>query len=296
MIASMTGYARVDGAEGEVEWTWELRSVNGRGLDVRSRLPNPFDRHDSDVRQRLGAALSRGSVTVGLTTRQTARADALPTINEALLTLLIDAAARFLPHGAEPPRPEWLMGVRGVVEHPSGDARPATDLPVPSEALLASLDTAIAQLVTARREEGARLQGLLRERLDVVSTAVAGLRALSDRQTTAIRDRLQTQIADLLDGTTPPVPDERFAHEVALLATKADIREELDRLDAHVAQAKDLLGGQDAVGRRLDFLCQELNREANTICSKAADIQVTRLGLELKAVIDQIKEQVQNVE
>lgn len=295
MIASMTGYARADGADGTLDWTWELRSVNGRGLDVRARLPAPFDRLDGDVRQRIGAALNRGNVSVTLTVRTAAGEDSPISVNEDLLARLIDVSRRHLDPGDAPPRPEWLMGIRGVVELAPADARPA-DLEVPADALLATLAAALEALVAARREEGARLQEVLAERIGVVSAEVAGLRAIADRQTASLRDRFHQQIAELLDGQTALVPDERLAHEVAVMATKADIREELDRLDAHVAQSESLLASGEPVGRRLDFLCQELNREANTICSKAADIQVTRAGLALKAVIDQIKEQVQNVE
>lgn len=295
MIASMTGYARADGSDGGLDWTWELRSVNGRGLDVRARLPAPFDRLDSDLRQRIAGALARGNVSVTLTVRTAVGEDSPVTVNEDLLARLMDVSRRHIEPGDAPPRPELLLGVRGVVELAQADARPA-DLEVPADAMLASLSAALVALVAARREEGARLHDVLADRIAAVSREVADLRAIADRQTMSLRDRYHQQIAELLDGQASPVPDERLAHEVALLATKADIREELDRLDAHVAQAETLLASGEPSGRRLDFLCQELNREANTICSKAADLQVTRAGLELKAVIDQIKEQVQNVE
>ena len=294
MIASMTGYARTEGGDDSLGWTWELRSVNARGLDARARLSAPFDRLDAEVRQRVAKALTRGTVNITLSVR-TAGTEVDYTVNEAFLTRLVAVARRHVDPGDTPPRPEWLMAVRGVVEATQPEARTA-DSAVPAEALLASLDDAVAGLVAARRDEGARLHTVLTDQIDQLAGHVAELRTLAGHQMQGLRARLHQQVADLLDDHASPVPDERLAHEIALMATKADIREELDRLDAHVAQARALLAAGGPVGRRLDFLCQEFNREANTVCSKSADIEVTRIGLDLKAVIDQIREQVQNIE
>ena len=294
MIASMTGYARADGGDDALGWSWELRSVNARGLDTRARLSTPFDRLDGEVRQRVAKVLTRGTVSITLSVRA-AGVEADYTVNEAFLARLIAAARRHIEPGDAPPRPEWLMAVRGVVEAAQPDAR-AAEAPVPAEAMLASLDDALAGLLAARRDEGARLQAILTDQIDRLAGHVAGLRNLASQQMQGLRTRLHQQVAELVGDHGSPVPEERLAHEIALMATKADIREELDRLDAHVAQARALMAAGGPVGRRLDFLCQEFNREANTVCSKSADIEVTRIGLELKAVIDQIREQVQNIE
>jgi len=305
-IASMTGFARsqgaIDGPLGGI-WTWEVRSVNGRGLDVRVRLPQGCESLDGPARAAAGRVLTRGSVTLALSL-ETVRDPSAPAVNrdmlETLARVAVGLAARF-PDLA-PARVDGLMALRGVLE--VGDQKPvgpeAEALRSERDAaLLQGLEAALSALVAARAEEGARLDPVLRENL----ARIAGLRdraaALASTQPDALRERLRGQVQALLDvWPAPPGAafEERLVQEAAILATKADVREELDRLVAHGQAALDLLAAEGAVGRRLDFLCQEFNREANTLCSKASEAEMTAIGLDLKATIDQFREQVQNIE
>ncbi len=286
----MTGFGRAKGTSDRLAWAWEARSVNGRGLDLRCRLPQGFDALEAAARKRLADAFARGNVNITLRIERATAPDAVR-INEAVLADLV-ARARSLRESL----PEaglsidGLLAVRGVVEpaEPSEDeaARGARET-----ALLASLDEAVAGLLAARREEGARLAVVLAEQLDEIDSLVASAEARPE----AARARLETQLKTLLEERTG-LSEDRLAQELALLAVKADIGEELDRLRAHIAQARDLLTEEGAVGRRLDFLTQEFNREANTLTSKSGDIELTRIGLDLKVVIDRFREQVQNIE
>ncbi len=290
----MTGFARTDGIHGEARWTWEVKSVNGRSLEVRCRLPQRMDWLEPVAREAASARLSRGHIGIALNFDQ-ADVPADLRLNEALLERLLAVAAEFAADGrAAPPRIDGLLGLRGVVESvvPVEDeaAREARDA-----ALVSSLHDALDKLADARRAEGEQIDATLRDQLDEIAV-------LADRAATApalapeaIKARLAEKLAALLDEGTG-LPEDRIAQEVAVLAVKADVREELDRLRAHLVGARELLDGGEAVGRRLDFLCQEFNREANTLCSKSNDLSLTRIGLDLKAVIDQFREQVQNVE
>jgi len=303
-IASMTGFARtqghIDGPLGGA-WAWEARSVNGRGLDLRVRLPQGMDAIDGPARAAVGKRFKRGNVTLSLAF-DAACESAAPVVNAALLDVLAAAAvdvARRFPELA-PARIDGLLTVRGVLESAGGDemtgpeaegARAARD-----KALLAGLDQALDALVAARAEEGARLDPVLTGILDHIDALRVQAVELASNQPAAIRERLRVQVSVLLE-TMAGQAEDRLYQEAAILAAKADIREELDRLAAHVQAARDLLSANEGpVGRRLDFLCQEFNREANTVCSKAAETAMTSIGLELKATIDQLREQVQNIE
>jgi len=289
----MTGYARHEGAHDDLSWVWELRSVNGKGLDVRVRLPAGFEALDSAARARVADALGRGNITVALTVNRDPRA-VTPVVNEALLDKIFalreTLADRIDP---APPRLEALLAIRGAIEFEDAPNEAATE--DRDRALLDSLDGGLAALKAMRADEGARLATALFAVLDEVASHVAEARTHDDSQPAALRARLEAQVAELL-AAQPALPEERLAQEAALLATKADIREELDRLDAHVSAAHALLGEDAPVGRRLEFLCQEFNREANTLCSKASSIELTRIGLALKASIDRMREQVLNIE
>ncbi len=302
-VASMTGFARAQGRLEEVQaasWAWEVRSVNGRGLDVRLRLPPGFESLDVPARAAVGRQLARGSVTVTLTVEAPRDVTAYA-VNHALLETLAATAAdvaRRHPHLA-PARIDGLLGLRGVLESANSEAATDAEAEAARErrdaALLISLDQALSALGAARREEGARLDAVVAGILDQVESLRRRAAALAATQPDALRERLRQQVAALLEAG--PVPsEERLHQEAAMLAVKADVREELDRLTAHVAAARDLLKVQGAVGRRLDFLCQEFNREANTLCSKSTDTELTAVGLALKAAIDQMREQVQNIE
>jgi uncharacterized protein (TIGR00255 family) len=291
-IASMTGFARAAGAAPPFAWSWELRSVNGKALDLRVRLPAGFEALEALVRAEAAARFRRGSVSVAL---QLSRSEAVSglRLNRALLQEVLAVARELEWLGAAPPRLDALLAVRGVIE---GDEQAEDAAREAAEAALQrSLGEALDRLAAARREEGARLLAVLSGHLTRIAALTAAARGTAAARPEAIRQRLQAQLRTLLDAA-PALPEERLAQEAALLAAKADVREELDRLEAHVAQARDLLAEGGAVGRRLEFLCQEFNREANTLCSKSTDLELTRLGLELKAAIDQLREQVQNIE
>ena len=293
-VSSMTGYARADGALDGAAWCWEARSVNSKGLDIRCRVPPGSDAIEAASRKAAADAFARGALTLSLQIDRGARPAALK-IDEAALDRVL-ALHRSLGDRVDPapPRLEALMAIRGVAE----TVEPAEDeaaVAARERAILDTLAAALDRLAAARAEEGARLLAVLRDRLDEIGrlTALAGRSA--EAQPAMLRQRLERQVAELLEARIG-IAGERLAQEAALLAAKADIREEIDRLDSHVAAARALLDAGGAIGRRLDFLCQELNREANTLCSKAADMALTRIGLDLKAAIEQFREQVQNVE
>ena len=293
-VASMTGFARAEGEGEGVAWSWELKSVNGKSLDLRFRLPPGFDALELPLRTLVGERLKRGSVSANLTVARTGGGSALQ-VNRTVLDQVL-ALSRELGKKikAAPPSIDGLLALRGVLE--SGEEIPDAATREKREAmLLAGCRKAIDALGKMRRAEGARLGAVLSERLNEIARLVGFAESCAATQPDAIRARLKSLVEALRDAV-PSIPDERLAQEAALLVARGDIREELDRLTAHISAARELLAEGGAVGRRLDFLCQELNREANTLCSKSADVELTRIGLELKAGIEQLREQVQNIE
>jgi uncharacterized protein (TIGR00255 family) len=288
----MTGFARTEGGELGVSWVWEIKSVNGKSLDLRLRLVPGFDELEPRLRAMLAQRFRRGNFSAALAITRTAPA-AVRINRDALAQLvsLMNELAGVID--AAPPRLDGLLALRGVVETIE-DGEEAV-IEGRRSAVLASWQTALDRLAAARAEEGARLALLLRSQLDEMAALVGAAEGCAAAQPGAIRERLRTMLASLGD-LVPGLPDERVAQETALLVARSDVREELERLRAHVEQARDLLQQGEAVGRRLDFLCQELNREANTLCSKSADIELTRIGLSLKAAVEQFREQVQNIE
>jgi uncharacterized protein (TIGR00255 family) len=291
-IASMTGFAREAGATGAVQWAWELRTVNGRGLDIRVRVPSGLEAAGEEARQLIRDRFSRGQCQLGLTLSRSASASRVR-INEDVLASLVDALGRMrLPPDLKPPSVDGLLAVRGVVEiDETNDA--------PSPELAAALKSGAARLVESvgevRRAEGAALGRAFSGQLAQMAELIDAAEACPGRQPEAVRARLSEQVGALL-GTGAALDPDRLHQEAVLLAARADIREELDRLRAHVAAARELLGAGGSVGRRLDFLAQELGREANTLCAKANDVALSRIGLELKTVVEQFREQAQNVE
>ncbi len=290
----MTGFARAEGQHQGARWTWEVKSVNGRGLDVRCRLPAGYERLEAVTRGAVPERFTRGSVTVAL---QLARRDDAGEVrvNHALLARLIDLH-RELDGKVDPapPRLEGLLAVRGVLE--SGEAAEDAEAQAAHDAALnESLFKALDGLAAARRGEGERLRQVLGRHLDDIAHLCAEAGDLAALRPEALKARLKAQVEALLEAS-PALSEERLAQEAALLAVKADVREELDRIRTHVAAARELVDGDGPVGRRFDFLCQEFNREANTLCAKSWDVALTRVGLALKAAIDQLREQVQNVE
>ncbi|MCW2245778.1 uncharacterized protein (TIGR00255 family) [Azospirillum fermentarium] len=291
-IASMTGFARVDGHGDGYTWTFEAKSVNGRTLDIRCRLPYGFDTVEAAARADIPKILARGSVNLTLTVTRTAAVSQVR-VNRDLLAQVLAVAREIEGEGAAPPRLDALLSVRGIietVEEDESDARTKLE-----GAVKAGLAEVTRKLAAARAEEGARLLTVLSGHLDEIARLTEAAAANVTTQPEALREKLRAQVQALLE-MVPALSEDRLAQEAALLIARGDVREELDRLRAHVEQARALLAEGGAIGRRLDFLCQEFNREANTLCSKSQDVDLTRIGLSLKATIEQFREQVQNIE
>ncbi|QUJ77675.1 YicC family protein [Sulfitobacter albidus] len=296
MRRSMTGFATHAGAQGPHVWTWELRAVNGRGLDLRVRVPDWLPGLEQSLRKAVGAGVARGNVTLGLRINRedadgglTVNAAHLNTVLEALATIetaAMDAGVSLAPSNATD-----IVALRGVLEQ----AQPEDDNTALAAHLLADFATVLGAFNDMREAEGAALQAVMAGQLDQISALTAEAATLAEARHDLAADTLKRNLArviDNIDGIDPA----RIEQELALIAVKADITEEIDRLHAHVAAARELLAGDGPAGRKLDFLMQEFNREANTLCSKAQSTELTRVGLALKAVIEQLREQIQNVE
>lgn len=290
-LASMTGYARADAMFGPARLRVELKSVNGRGLDVRTRLAPGLDAFDIPLRQLLGQSLSRGSVTAAVTLDRQTAAGAVSVNPAALETILAAMSALSDRIDARRPSLDGILALPGVlVVEESRDLDEESLEPI----LMAALREAIAGLQQSRLEEGGRIAEILSRQLDAIADLVNRADAHPSRSRESISSRLSQQVEALREEAD--ISPERLAQEALVLATKADIQEEIDRLRAHIAGARALLFASGAVGRRLDFLAQEFNREANTLCSKSNAVELTAIGLDLKAAIDQLREQVQNIE
>ena len=314
-LASMTGFGRSEGSEAGAAWAWELRSVNGRGLELRLRLPPGLDAMEPALRDEAARSLRRGNINGTLTVRREETPKV--TLDRELLMQLLrtaDELREWIPD-APPPRPEALLALPGVLRNAAPEAAPSPALVGQIKAgfsqALAKLARAreeegfsdrldlcsflLAKLARAREEEGARLAALIGGQLDAIGglrdQAIAHAADQPERQRARMLQSLLTLLRD-----APGLPQERIAQEVSLLATRSDVQEELDRLSAHLAAARALLAERAGVGRRFDFLTQEFVRETNTLCSKSATVELTATGLQLKAVIEQMREQVQNVE
>ena len=294
MLQSMTGFARAEGGADGATWTWEARSVNARNLDIRLRLPHGHDALEPRARGLAAERFSRGSLSLHLSIGQ---AERLPDIrvNEAVLERLAAIHRSWRDRiGAPPARLEALMALPGVLERVEADETDA-EREARHDAIAATLEVALDALAGARSEEGRHIGAVLGRHLDRIGELAAEAASAAALQPGRIRDRVREQVAALLDSN-PPVAEDRLAQEVAYLAARADMGEEIDRLIGHVAAARELLAEGGPVGRRLDFLCQEFNREANTLCSKSTDLALTRIGLDLKAAVEGLREQVQNLE
>jgi uncharacterized protein (TIGR00255 family) len=289
----MTGFARSEGSLEGFTWAWELRSVNGRGLDLRLRLPPGFDPMEPALREELGKFLKRGNVTANLTVKreEAGKLAPDPAALEQVLAMATALAAR-IP-GAPPPRAEALLALPGVLRAAAGPDD--TVLPAQNAAVRAGFSEALAGIAVARQGEGGRLAAILTAQLDEIAALRVRAAAEAADQPAMQRAKMLETVRDLLrEGQN--LPEERIAQEVALLASRSDVREELDRLDSHIQAARALLAEAAQVGRKFDFLVQEFNREANTLCSKSASVTLTATGLKLKAAIEQLREQVQNIE
>ena len=295
----MTGYARTQGSDEQRRWVWEARSVNGRNLEVRCRVPQGFDRLENPARTAVGGHVRRGNVSISLTITSERTAKPLR-INRALLAelgALVEEVRKST--GAAPPSADGLLRVRGVIEEEDEAAGETEEqLAKLDKSLTATLTDALKGLAASRAAEGKALDKVIGGHVDEIEQLSKRATERAHAQIGLVRTKFEGQLAELLERA-PQLSEERFAQEAALLIGKADVREELDRLAAHIAQARALLAEARAdhpVGRKFDFLCQEFNREANTLCSKSADIELTRIGIDLKGAIERMREQVQNVE
>ncbi|MFC5343258.1 YicC/YloC family endoribonuclease [Brevundimonas staleyi] len=291
-LSGMTGFGRADGALDGWTWSVEARSVNGRNLEVRFRGPNGFDNLERLAKAAGQARLSRGQVTVGVQARKAGGDASTLKVNEAVLARYLDLANQLAMEGATPPSADGLLALRGVLDADEETDDAEARAPIEA-AMAATVEQALDALKTSREREGAQLRPVIEDFVARIETLVATAETEAAAQTAAVRDRFARRMAELAPDVSGL--EDRIVLEAAALATKADVREELDRLTAHVASARALLE-QPPAGRKLDFLMQEFMREANTLCSKSATTALTATGLDLKAVIEQLREQVQNVE
>jgi len=291
-ISSMTGYGRAEGEFEDASWVWEVRAVNGKSLDMRLRLPHGFESMDPGVRKIVSKALSRGNLQINLTLHSTKGVGSFA-INEALLASLVETGAGLVKEGkVEPSRLDGLYRVHGVVTE-TIDLASDTAHKERNAAILTSLEDMLSSLVSARTSEGKALETVLNDVVVGFETQLAAAKNSAGAQAGHIKEQFDMKFAEL---TGDKLPAEKLAQEAALLALKADVREELDRLDAHIAQAKILIAKGSPIGRKLDFLSQEFIREINTLCSKSSSIDLTQIGLSMKSLIEQFREQAANVE
>lgn len=295
-VKSMTGFGRMAGHEGEAAWSWEIRTVNNKGLDIRLRLPPGLEELEPKLRDAVAKRIKRGSCSISLALKAPEKAADFR-LNEAVLLRLVELAerARRVTGHQEQVSLHDLLAMKGVIE--------VSELPAADEAqsalgevLLASFQAALGEVVAARRSEGDKLKLILADKLTEIEALTRQAEAAPERRPEAIRERLRQQVQRLLAEGSAALDENRLHQEAVLLATKADIEEEIQRLYAHVSAARELLDSDEPSGRKLEFLAQEFQREANTLCSKSNATAITQAGLRLKAAIDQVREQVQNVE
>ena len=293
-ISSMTGFARASSSRNGLLWQWEVKSVNGKALDVRCRLPMGFEALEAPLRAAVTQAFKRGNLQVNLTVSGAVAGESVR-LNTDVLDQLVTAGEALRDRiGGEPLRADALLALKGVVEV-TAPIEDEAELEQRNAAMLKSFGEVLASRSVARREEGARLQAVVSAQIGRIAELTQAARDNPARSVEAIKARLAEQVARLMETGANFDPD-RLHQEAVILATRADIQEELDRLQSHVEAAHALLASSDAIGRKFDFLAQEFNREANTLCSKASDRTLTAIGLDLKTVIDQMREQVQNIE
>ena len=293
-LSSMTGFARGHGVCGSYAWSWEIKSVNAKGLDIRLRLPPGWDAVEVPARKTANEKLSRGTVYANLTVERKGIAPTVK-VNEPVLNAVL-ATLKSLSGKVDAQKPtlDGILALKGVIEVTEEDER-EEDRRAAEGAILAGFDKLLADLIAMRRGEGATLGRLLSARLDEIEALAARAEKAPGRKPEAIKARLAEQVATLLSASQR-FDSDRLHQEAILIASKADIREELDRLASHVEQVRKMIADGGPIGRRLDFLAQELNRESNTLTAKANDTELTNIGLELKSTVEQFREQVQNLE
>tara|TARA_R110002096_G_scaffold113779_9_gene247159 strand:+ start:3743 stop:4618 length:876 start_codon:yes stop_codon:yes gene_type:complete len=291
----MTGFARSAGQWENYHWTWEIKSVNGRNFDVRCRLPQGYEAVEQQIRKTMKDNVARGSININLQIKRDDDATAF-TINQKMLDALVEVAVETSMRNHLPqPSLDAIMGVRDVVQYVEAEEDPET-LKDRDAALIVSFRENMDAFLVSRTTEGAAMQDVLCGLLEEIERLVKAADEISRDLPEVIKQRYMEKVNKLLDDSATGIDPDRIAQEVVLLATKADIREELDRLYAHIDAGRNHIKTDGQIGRKLDFLTQEFNREANTLCSKASDIRLTELGLSLKTTIDQFREQVQNIE
>ena len=293
-LSSMTGFARSHGASGPYSFEWELKSVNAKGFDLRLRLPQGWDELELFARKRASEVLARGTVYANLNVKRTSAVSTVR-INEDVLSAIVNVAGTLAGKlDAVAPSIDGLLGIKGVIEivEPESDEQ---EYAAAKRAAAAAFDKALADLVEMRRREGTALGHILIQRMNEIEQLAKRAESAPGRKPEAIKARLGEQIAALLESSDR-FDSDRLNQEAILIATKADVREELDRIASHVAQARELIGKGGSIGRRLDFLAQEFHREVNTCCSKSIDLELTNTGLEMKNVVEQFREQVRNLE
>jgi len=293
-LSSMTGFARGHGVAGSYAWSWEIKSVNAKGLDLRLRLPPGWDAVEVPARTRATGKLARGTVYANLSVERKGVAPTVKVNEQVLAAVLATLKALSGKVEAAPPSLDGILALKGVIEVTEENER-EEDRRAAEAAIIAGFDKLLVDLIAMRREEGATLGRLLSARLTEIAALAARAEAAPGRKPEAIKARLAEQVATLLSASQR-FDSDRLHQEAILIASKADIREELDRLASHVAQVQKLIADGGPIGRRLDFLAQELNRESNTLTAKANDVELTNIGLELKSVVEQFREQVQNLE
>lgn len=291
----MTGFARTMGQDERYAWTWEGRSVNSKGLDLRCRVPGGYEPVEQATKAFAAKIFKRGNISYALSLDRVEQGGGIYRVNRDLLNQILALQGELADNvSQERPALEGLLSIRGMLESvDEGESEEAVAARI--AAMIATGEQMLDAMAVARAAEGRQLAGLFDTHLDTLSLLVEAASRCAAAQPDAIRARLKAMVAELIDADAR-LPEERLAQEAALLAGKTDVREELDRLRVHIGAARDLLAEALGVGRRLDFLCQELNREANTLCSKSSDVDLTRIGLDMKATIEQFREQVQNVE
>jgi len=293
-LSSMTGFARSHGASGPYTFEWELKSVNAKGFDLRLRLPPGWDELEALAKKRAGELLSRGTVYANLNVKR-ANAASTVRINEDVLSSIVRVAGELAGRiDAVAPSIDGLLAIKGVIEVVEPESSEEEDKAAKAAAA-ASFEQALNDLVQMRRREGETLGQILGQRMDEIERLAKKAEAAPGRKPEAIRARLAEQVAALLEASDR-FDSDRLNQEALMIAAKADIREELDRIASHISQVREMIGKGGPVGRRLDFLAQEFNREVNTCCSKSNDLELTNTGLEMKNVVEQFREQVQNLE
>lgn len=293
-LSSMTGFARSHGASGPYAFEWELKSVNAKGFDLRTRLPAGWDDIEATIRKRAAQVLSRGTVYANLTVKRS-NAASLVRVNEQVLASLLKVTQDLCGKiDALAPSIDGLLSIKGVMEVVEPELDDAEEHAA-KIAVAETFEQALRSLMDMREREGTALGRVLMQRMDEIERLAHRAEAAPGRQPGAVKARLAEQITALLD-TSDRFDQDRLHQEAILIATKADIREELDRIASHISQTRELIGRGGPIGRKLDFLAQEFNREVNTCCSKSNDLELTNVGLELKNAVEQFREQVQNLE